>query len=102
MEHERRHYSQEFKEEALRLLERSGKSIAQLARELEIPAGRLWDWRREKRLRSRGAVGEAGLAREGSERMEEEVVRLRREVEQLRLEREFLKKAAAYFAKESK
>jgi len=102
MEDERRRYSDEFKEEALRLLERSGKAVTQLARELEIPPERLWYWRREKRLRSRGAAGEAGPAREGSEGMADEVVRLRREVEQLRLEREFLKKAAAYFAKESK
>jgi transposase len=78
-----------------------GVSLTQIGRDLDIRPNLLWAWARQ--LDARGAArGEraAGRARSG-ESLEEEVRRLRREVAVLRQEREFAKKAAAFFAKES-
>ncbi len=95
----RRRFTWEFKVEAVRLAKESGRPQAQVARELGIRADMLRDWRRQVEARARagdpGAPGAAGSA-------EEEVRRLRRENEVLRQERDFLKKAAAFFAKESR
>jgi transposase len=94
----RRRYGAEFKAEAIRLVrerETRGVSLAQLGRELGVAAGLLWQW----------AYGDTGPAKATNpivgETLEEEVRRLRREVNILRQEREFAKKAAAFFAKES-
>jgi len=100
----RRTFSAEFKAEAVHLMRArraQGVSLTQIARDLDLRANLLWAWARE--VDARGAArGEsaAGRAR-GGESLEEEVRRLRREVTVLRQEREFAKKAAAFFAKES-
>src|SRR5512138_1553021 len=94
----RRSYDAEFKREALRLLLSSGKRVEDLARDLGIHPSLLWRWRRQLE-----EAGENALAGEGPGLSPgEEVERLRRELEQVKLERDFLKKAAAYFAKESR
>jgi len=100
MENERRHYDAEFKREALRLLETSGKRVEELARDLGIHASLLWRWRRKARAVGPGEEAFPGQGKRLS--AEDEVERLRRELEQVKLERDFLKKAAAYFAKESR
>jgi transposase len=100
MENERRQYDAEFKREALRLLEVSGKPVAELARDLGVHPSLLWRWRRIVRRAGPGAEVFPGQGKRLSS--EEEVERLRRELEQVKLERDFLKKAAAYFAKESR
>jgi transposase len=100
MENGRRQYDAEFKREALRLLEVSGKPVAELARDLGIYPALLWRWRREARAAGSGEAAFPGQGKRLSP--DEEVERLRRELEQVKLEREFLKKAAAYFAKESR
>lgn len=98
----RRHFSAEFKAEAVRLLRRrraDGVSWTQIARELDIAPGLLWEW--ERKLaggRERAEGTPTGLP---GESVEEENRRLRRENAILREEREFAKKAAAFFAKES-
>jgi transposase len=96
----RRQFSREFKLEAVRLAKESGKPQAQIARELGIRPDMLRSWKRQ-------AEGRAGFAAEDvfpgnghQPSQDEELRRLRRENDVLRQERDFLKKATAYFAKE--
>lgn len=93
----KRTFTAEFKAEAVRLLEQrqaAGESLAAVARELDLNPDQLRGWERQTR-------GPSGPPRVG-ETEAEELKRLRREVETLRQEREFLKKATAFFAKESR
>lgn len=91
----RREYTEQFKTEAVRLVREAGKPIAQIARELGISANLLYRWRGEEHQARRLRTTRAGLKAEA-----EELIRLRRENETLRKERDFLKSAAAYFARE--
>jgi transposase len=94
----RRRYSADFKTEAIRLVlerERRGLSLAAIGRDLGVGPGLLWQWAYAAPSPTNGTDPTAG------ETLEEEVRRLRREVTVLRQEREFAKKAAAFFAKES-
>ena len=84
---ERKGYSEEFKRETVRLLESSGKPVAQLARELGISDNNLYRWR--ELYGSQAQTGTNG----NMAATEAEVKRLRREVEVLRQERDILKKA---------
>ena len=92
----RRKFSTEYKAESVRLVQRSGKSIGQMALELGIGETALRRWVEQAEVEA-GRGPEEALKR--SER--EELVELRRENRRLRLEREILKKATAFFAKES-
>jgi len=97
---ERRTFSAEFKAEAVHLVRSrraQGVSLTQIARDLDIRPNLLWAWARQ--LDDRGAGRSARTS--GGESLEEEVRRLRREVAVLQQERDFAKKAAAFFAKES-
>jgi transposase len=95
-----RRYSAEFKREAVRLLKESGKTLTEQARELGIDPTTLWAWR-EKIDHENDPVTEETI--EGTLlTKDEEIGRLRRENEILREERDFLKKATAFFAKESR
>ena len=84
---ERRKYTEEFKREAVRLMETSGKPVAQLARDLGINDNNLYRWRsrysRQNQSASNGNLTD----------MEAELKRLQRENEVLRQERDILKKA---------
>jgi transposase len=91
---EPRFYSREFKLEAVRLSETSSKSMAQIARELGIPDGVLYRWRRQLRDDSEQAFPGKGHQSE----LEEENRRLRRELERVQQERDILKKAIAIFS----
>ena len=97
MPRKRRSFSAEYKAEVVELVRTSGKSAGQVARELDLTetAVRKWVARAEV---------DAGSGPEGvlSSDEREELRRLRRENTQLRMEREILKKATAFFAKESK
>ena len=98
----RRQYTSEFKQEAVRLSKESGKTLAQVARELGVRANLLRRWKRQ--VEEGGGLPGAEIF-PGAGKLpaqEEELRRLRREVETLRQERDFLKRAAAYFAKESR
>ena len=92
----RRKFSEEFKREAVHLITVRGVSTAQAARDLDVHATVLRRWVT--------AAGNKGVqAFPGHGRMspdDEELRRLRREVAKLRAERDILKKAAAYFAKD--
>ena len=91
---DRRSFSPEFKLEAVRLVTEGGRLLSEVARELVIRPEQLRGWRRQ--LEASGQVARAAAALSA----EEEVRRLRREVEVLRRERDFAKKAAAFFAKD--
>jgi transposase len=87
---ERKSYTEEFKQETVRLLESSGKSVPQLANDLGVDENNLYRWRNQYGTKMR-ATGEKET-RSLSE-MEAELKRLRRENEVLRQERDILKKA---------
>jgi transposase len=88
-------YSEEFRRDAVALVRSTGRPINQVARELGLSHETLRSWVRRDRI-DRGA-GQPG---ELTSDQLEELRRLRREVAELRTEREILRKAAAYFAKE--
>lgn len=98
----RRQFTPEFKLEAVRLATSSDKPLAQVARELGILPNLLRNWRRqvESQAGQQNTTVFPGHGQLSSQ--DEELRRLRREVESLRQERDFLKKTAAYFAKESR
>jgi transposase len=75
-----------------------GVSLRQVARELDVAPTLLWEWARKQ---NGGEPEPAGGSGSPGETLEDEVKRLRREVVTLRQEREFAKKAAAFFLKES-
>ena len=90
----RKQYSREFKMEAVRLLETSGKSARQLERELGIGSGNLSRWKREFAADGEGAFPGHGRLTPEQERLRQ----LERENEILRQERDILKKAIAIFS----
>jgi transposase len=77
-----------------------GIPLSQIGRELDVAPTLLWQWARKLDGGGTGSVENASVGLPG-ETLEEEVRRLRREVVTLRQEREFAKKAAAFFLKES-
>jgi transposase len=98
MRRKRQAYTVEFKLQAVRLANESGRPIGQIARELGIRPDVLGRWRREFDRERPGL--QANGAAVGSP--EEEIRRLQREVAILREEREILKKATAFFAKDAR
>ena len=91
----RRAFSDEFKAEAVALVQNSGKNVGRIAKDLDLTETALRRWVRD----AEGGV--AGAPRLGEDERTE-LRRLREENRVLRMERDFLKKAAAFFAKESK
>ena len=92
----RRSFTPEFKAEAVRLVREGSKSLPQVAKDLDLTESALRNWVNEVDS-SEGKAPADALT--GAER--EELVRLRKEVRHLEMERDFLKKAAAFFAKET-
>lgn len=92
----RRKYSAEFKREAVGLAKSSQQPTNQVARDLGINANMLSRWCRELHEVDAQAFRGQGKARD------EELARLRRELAQVKKERDFLQEAAAFFAKASK
>jgi transposase len=92
----RRKFTTEFRAEAVRLVREGTKSLPQVAKDLDLTESALRIWvRRAEVAEGKGPAG----ALSAGER--EELVQLRRENRQLQMERELLKKWAAFFAKES-
>lgn len=89
----RRRFTREFKLSAVQLVNQQGYSIAQAAKSLGIDAANVRGW-----VNQLGA--EAGQAPSGEGAIQAELRRLRKENARLLMEREILKKAAAFFAKE--
>ena len=93
---QRKRYTKQFKEEALRLVSQEGVSLTQVAQDLGIDAGMLRRWRKDVETLGPKAFRGHGYAHD------EEVAKLKRELGRVKRERDFLQAAAAYFAKESK
>ena len=102
-------FTKEFKSDALKLIERGDRSISQIARDLGINHWTLRNWCKSdpvfRKAKAAAAATPPAPAKETAEqrvaRLERENERLRKENESLRVDREILKKAAAFFAKES-
>jgi len=94
---DRRVFSEEFKRDAVRLVEEraDGITFAKVARDLDVRPAQLREWIKAQRIQN-------DVAPRGNETLQQEIRRLRREVAELRQERDFAKKAAVYFAKESR
>jgi transposase len=94
----RRRFTKEFKADAVSLVVEQGYSSAEVGRRLGVNENNVNRWVRQYRDKHESASSE-GLTRE---QMEAELKRLRKENKRLEREREILKKAAAFFANESK
>ncbi len=92
----RRSFTDEFKAGAVRLVIDEGKSVGQAARELDLTESALRMW--VERARADRGTGKPGVLTTAER---EELGRLRKEVRTLRMERDILKRAAAFFAKEN-
>ncbi len=96
-----RQYTDEFKIEAVRLAESIGGN--QAAKRLGIPDSSVWNWIRQSRAgKLKAADGSAVAVKRGASELEAENARLRRELASAKADLEIVKKAAAYFAKESR
>lgn len=91
----RRKFDQDFKDGAVRIVRETAKPIAQVARELGVNEGTLGNWVAQDRRRRDGG----GAALDGDERAE--LVRLRREVAELRMQRDVLKRSVALWVQEA-
>ena len=89
----RRKFSKQFKRDAVSLIETSGKNLSQIARELGVRSGLLSAWREAVEAERKTGLGTDEL---------EELKRLRKDKARLEMEVEILKKATAFFARESK
>lgn len=90
-------YTKEFKEEAVKMVTEAGLSIPEVARRVSVSTSTIAYW---VRMAKEGRLSNGGKQRPVTgEQME--LARLRRENAELKMERDILKKAAAYFAKES-
>lgn len=92
----RRKYSSEFKREAVAMANQPGIPLSQVARELGINANMLGRWSRELERNGTKAFGGQGKPHDT------ELLSLKRELARVKKERDFLKEAAAFFAKQSK
>jgi transposase len=91
----RARYTLEFKVEAVRLV-KAGQSVAAVAATLDVPAQSISNWFKAEQEGKLGGVGTKPVSPE-----QMELSRLRAEVARLKMERDILKKACAYFAKDS-
>jgi transposase len=92
----RRSFSPEFKREAVQLLQRPGVSVNQVAKEMEIDQSVLRRWVEQ----FESGAWEKAPGKELKAAQTQELEKLRRELSRVKMERDILKKALAYFAKE--
>ena len=93
----RRKFTKEYKAEVVRLVLDGGKTVGEVSRDLDLTESAVRNWVKQARIDvGQGPAGALTTAERA------ELVALRREAKQLRMEREILRKAAAFFAKESK
>ena len=89
-------FTDEQKAEAVNIVKQSGKPISQVAQEMGLTESALRNWVKQSRINEQPRIeGELTSADQ------QELVRLRRELKRVKMERDFLKKAAAFFARES-
>jgi transposase len=94
----RRHYDEEFKRNAVDLSYKSGKTVDQVAYDLGISRNILFRWRKERSEYGDRAFPGIGKRKRGTDQ-EEEIRRLKKELADVREERDILKKAAAIFSR---
>lgn len=92
-------YTPEFRAEAVKLVEVEGLSAGQAAKRLSVPKASLANWVRASRA---GKLAEVGKSQRLPSELEMELARVRRELAEVKMERDLLKKFAAYFSKESR
>ena len=91
-------YTKEFREEAVKLVTEEGLTLPEAGRRLSLPPSTIGNWVRAYKA---GKLGNIGKSQKPLTEIEMEMARLKRELAEVKMERDILKKAAAYFAKES-
>jgi transposase len=91
-------YTKEFREEAVKLVTEEGMSLKEAGRRVSLPPSTIGNWVKAAKA---GKLGNIGKSHRPLTDMEIELARLKRELAEVKMERDILKKAAAYFAKES-
>ena len=91
-------YTREFRQEAVKLVTEEGLSWAKAARQLSLPTSTLANWVKAAKA---GKLGDVGKTYRPLTEIEMELARTKRELAEVKMERDILKKAAAYFARES-
>jgi transposase len=91
-------YTKEFREEAVKLITEEKLSLPEAARRLSLPPSTLGNWVKQFKA---GRLGEVGKTYRPLTEIEMELAWTKKELVEVRMERDILKKAAAYFAKES-
>ena len=97
MDRNKQDYTPEFRAEAVKLVLNQGLSLAEAAKRLSVPKGTLANWVSS----AKGATAVAAVGARSVPELEAEVRQLRKELVVARMERDILKKATAYFARES-
>lgn len=98
----RKTFSREFKVEAVRLLQRGDRPATEIARELGVRRNQLYRW--QEQVQTRGEQAFPGKGRHGDrgDDKDAQIKQLKQELERVKEERDILKKAARYFARESR
>jgi len=91
-------YTKEFREEAVKLVTEDKLSVPEAARRLSLPPSTLGNWLKAHKA---GKLGDVGKTYRPLTELEMELARMKKELAEVRMERDILKKAAAYFARES-
>ena len=91
-------YTKEFREEAVKLVTEGGLTLPEAGRRLSLPPSTIGNWVKASKA---GKLSDIGKSQRPLTDMEMELARVRRELAEVKMERDILKKAAAYFAKES-
>jgi transposase len=91
-------YTKEFREEAVKLITEEKLSLPEAARRLSLPPSTLGNWVKQFKA---GRLGEVGKTYRPLTEIEMDLARTKKELAEVKMERDILKKAAAYFARES-
>ena len=91
-------YTKEFREEAVKMVMDGGMSLPEAGRRLSLPPSTIGNWVKAHKA---GKLGEIGKSQRPLTEIEMELARVKKELAETKMERDLLKKAAAYFAKES-
>ncbi len=95
----RTQYSQEFREQSVKFFKESGLPLVEAAKRLSLPKGTLKNWVYADR---QGEFTPGGKRQKPLSELELELSMIKRELAEVKMERDFIKKCAAYFAKESR
>jgi len=91
-------YSQEFRAQSVKFFKESGLTLPEAAKRLSLPKGTLKNWIYAER---QGKLTTVGKDQKPLSKLELELSKVKRELAEVKMERDFIKKCAAYFAKES-